>query len=83
MYEPPPGLLAQGVSSHASDFHLWGSSPSINTYPAKKKKCMNSKQSFKNHNDSSIQRRVVRKNFKKKNFEERERERITMFQERM
>ena len=32
-----PGLLAQVVPSHASDFHLWGSSPSINTYPAKKK----------------------------------------------
>ena len=31
-----PGLLAQVVPSHASDFHLWGSSPSINTYPAKK-----------------------------------------------
>ena len=32
-----PGLLAQVVPSHASDFHLWGSSPSINTYPAKNK----------------------------------------------
>ena len=30
----PPGLLAQVVPSHASDFHLCGSSPSINTYPA-------------------------------------------------
>ena len=34
----PPGLLAQVVPSHPNDFHLWGSSPSINTYPAKKKK---------------------------------------------
>ena len=36
--EEPSGLLAQVVPSHASDFHLLGSSPSINTYPAKKKK---------------------------------------------
>ena len=38
MNDLPPGLLAQVVPSHASDFHLLGSSPSINTYPAKKKK---------------------------------------------
>ena len=34
----PPGLLAQVVSSQLSDFKLRGSSPCINTYPAKKKK---------------------------------------------
>ena len=34
----PPGLLAQVVSSHLSDFKLRGSSPCINIYPAKKKK---------------------------------------------
>ena len=32
----PPGLLAQVVSSQLSDFKLRGSSPCINTYPAKK-----------------------------------------------
>ena len=36
----PPGLLAQVVSSQLSDFKLRGSSPCINTYPAKKKKKM-------------------------------------------
>ena len=34
----PPGLLAQVVSSHLSDFKLRGSSPCVNIYPAKKKK---------------------------------------------
>ena len=32
----PPGLLAQVVPSHPSDFQLRGSSPCINTYLAKK-----------------------------------------------
>ena len=34
----PPGLLAQVVPSHPSDFQLRGSSPCINTYLPKKKK---------------------------------------------
>ena len=34
----PPGLLAQVVPSHPSDFQLRGSSPCINTYLSKKKK---------------------------------------------
>ena len=33
----PPGLLAQVVSSQLSDFKHRGSSPCIDTYPAKKK----------------------------------------------
>ena len=37
-FNPPRGLLAQVLPSHPSDFQLRGSSPCINTYPAKKKK---------------------------------------------
>ena len=55
MNDLPPGLLAQVVPSHASDFHLLGSSPSINTYPAPKKK----KKKEKKMND--YQRRTKKK----------------------
>ena len=34
----PPGLLAQVVPDLTNDLKLRGSSPCINTYPAKKKK---------------------------------------------
>ena len=57
MNDLPPGLLAQVVPSHASDFHLWGSSPSINTYLAKKKKKKKGKEnewlSKKNQEESN------------------------------
>ena len=57
-FNPPRGLLAQVVPSHPGDFQLRGSSPCINTYPAKKKKKVkfnpSSAKSWNNHGSTIV-----------------------------